>query len=168
MKVRSLFKIMPSWSYLKSLPKKRMGAGVLLFDNQKRLLIVKPSYKPGWIIPGGVIEKNESPLAAVLRETEEEIGLRLKNIKFVGLDYISANQKEDENLQFIFFGGTLALPQINRIQLQDSELRAFKFTNITDAKKLLSPKISRRLPYCLDAIQKKSSVYLHDGVPPRL
>ncbi len=100
-----------------TLPTKRMGAGVLLFDNKKRLLIVKPSYKSGWIIPGGVVEKNESPHRAVFREVREEIGLAVKRMKMVGLDYVSASKGKNENLQFIFFGGILPAAKIQAITL---------------------------------------------------
>jgi len=42
--------------YYKSLPMKRMGSGALFFDSAGRILIVKPSYKDVWEIPGGVVE----------------------------------------------------------------------------------------------------------------
>ena len=56
-----------SEDYYKNLPKKRMAAGALIFNNQEEILFVKPGYKDHWSIPGGVIEKNESPKAACLR-----------------------------------------------------------------------------------------------------
>jgi len=33
-----------------------MGSGTLFFDSAGRILIVKPSYKDVWEIPGGVVE----------------------------------------------------------------------------------------------------------------
>ena len=39
-------------AYHQSLPKKRISAGCLFFDRSRRLLIVKPTYKEGWEIPG--------------------------------------------------------------------------------------------------------------------
>ncbi len=38
--------------FYSSLPRKRLGAGVLLFYKSD-LLIVQPTYNPGWILPGG-------------------------------------------------------------------------------------------------------------------
>jgi hypothetical protein len=32
------------------------SAGALIFDQTSRLLILKPTYKTGWTIPGGVME----------------------------------------------------------------------------------------------------------------
>jgi 8-oxo-dGTP diphosphatase len=39
-----------------------VAAGVLFFDEHDRVLLVDPSYKPGWEIPGGYVEAGESPL----------------------------------------------------------------------------------------------------------
>ena len=47
-----------------TLPRKRMGAGVLLSDELGRVLLVEPTYKPSWEVPGGVVEADESPRAA--------------------------------------------------------------------------------------------------------
>ena len=57
--------------YHQSLPKKRISAGCLFFDRSRRLLIVKPTYKEGWEIPGGSVNANASPLLACVREGGE-------------------------------------------------------------------------------------------------
>ena len=41
---------LPPEEYFKNLPKKRIAAGVLFFDEAGKLLIVKPNYKDGWTI----------------------------------------------------------------------------------------------------------------------
>ena len=46
----------------------RVAAGVLIRDDAGRVLLVKPTYKDGWEIPGGYVEKGESPHAAATRE----------------------------------------------------------------------------------------------------
>ena len=38
----------------RSLPMKRMGAGAVIRDLDGNVLIVKPTYKDGWELPGGV------------------------------------------------------------------------------------------------------------------
>jgi ADP-ribose pyrophosphatase YjhB (NUDIX family) len=57
-----------------ALPGKHMAAGVLFRDRANRVLLVEPSYKPNWEIPGGVVEADESPWAAASRELAEELG----------------------------------------------------------------------------------------------
>jgi ADP-ribose pyrophosphatase YjhB (NUDIX family) len=64
-------------AYYQSLPGKRIGAGLICRDDQGRVLLVRPTYKPTWEIPGGVVEAGESPAATVAREVAEELGLEL-------------------------------------------------------------------------------------------
>jgi ADP-ribose pyrophosphatase YjhB (NUDIX family) len=64
-------------AYYQSLPGKRTGAGLICRDDQGRVLLVRPTYKPTWEIPGGVVEAGESPAATVAREVAEELGLEL-------------------------------------------------------------------------------------------
>lgn len=46
--------------YYKNLPQKRMAVAALFFNERGEILILKPSYKEDWILPGGVVELNES------------------------------------------------------------------------------------------------------------
>ena len=60
------------------------------------ILFVKASYRDNWTLPGGVIEEDESPRDACLREVKEEIGLDLKAVKFLAVDYISKLQTKEK------------------------------------------------------------------------
>jgi 8-oxo-dGTP pyrophosphatase MutT (NUDIX family) len=59
-----------------ALPLKRAVATMLFIDRSGRVLVVKPTYKPGWELPGGSVEDGESPATAATREVDEELGLR--------------------------------------------------------------------------------------------
>jgi 8-oxo-dGTP diphosphatase len=43
-----------------------------------RILLVKSSYRSGWSVPGGLVKKGETWAQGAVRETFEEVGLRLK------------------------------------------------------------------------------------------
>ena len=57
--------------------RRRWPPGVLLFDDADRVLLVDPTYKPGWEFPGGVVERGEAPSRAARREVAEELGIDL-------------------------------------------------------------------------------------------
>jgi 8-oxo-dGTP diphosphatase len=42
--------------YTATLPRKRMGAAVLLRDCDGRMMLVEPAYKNYWELPGGAVE----------------------------------------------------------------------------------------------------------------
>jgi len=114
-------------TYLGNLPKKRMGSGCLLFDSSGRVLLVKPTYKPVWEIPGGVVELNESPKQCCQREIKEEIGLAVKIGDLLVVDYNSHEDIKTESLMFIFNGGILTEEEIENIHLKPDELSEYGF-----------------------------------------
>ena len=63
----------------------RVAAGVLFFDGEDRVLLVRPSYKSGWDIPGGHVEPDESPEETMRREVHEETGVRIAPGRLVGV-----------------------------------------------------------------------------------
>ena len=148
--------------YYQSLPKKRSGSSVLFFNEQGELLIVKPSYREGWLPVGGTVDENESPSETAQRETKEEIGLDLdeSNFELVSICYVSPKLPRTEALQFTFSGGILSTEQIFQIKLPNDELELFKFVTVEEAKKMLSPRLSDKLDIYLDATRNKKIVYL--------
>ena len=49
-----------------------LGARVAVIDAEGRFLLVKQSYAPGWLFPGGGVEFGETCEEAALRELHEE------------------------------------------------------------------------------------------------
>ena len=49
------------------------------------VLLIKHTYSEGWAFPGGGIEVGESMLTALKRELREEVGLRCKSAKVLGV-----------------------------------------------------------------------------------
>lgn len=74
-------------SFKKSkIPEYEIAVGIIL--KQKKMLLVqrRPDGLLGglWEFPGGKIEANESPTDACFREMKEKVGLKIKQIDFVG------------------------------------------------------------------------------------
>lgn len=155
-------KIIPPDEYYKGLPKKPMGAGVFLFDENNRLLIVKPNYKEGWSIPGGAVDANESPKEAAIRETKEEVGLEVNNLSLICVHYKRSEDARKESIRFIFYGGILSGDEIRKIVLEKDELDDFRFFEASGSSSLLGKNLQRRLPFCLEAIRNETTVYLEN------
>jgi len=51
------------------------GAHALAFTPERKLVLVKLRYAPGWRVPGGGRRSHEYAQAAVIRELREEIGM---------------------------------------------------------------------------------------------
>ena len=146
--------------YAKLLPRKQVGTAALFFNAKGELLIVKPDYKEGWLVPGGSCDDNESPLHCALRETKEEIGLTITSLDLVGIYYAPKKEPFTDSLKFIFNGGVLTDEQISQIKLQTEELLEYTFTFPEKALPILSPSLRRSVPECLRAIEERKVVYL--------
>lgn len=86
-------------------------AGRLLCTDQAgRLLVLEPPYKATWDIPGGVVERDESPRLAARREVQEEIGLSVEPGDLLAVDRISQVGDFTEVVAFLFDGGFWVRP----------------------------------------------------------
>lgn len=148
--------------YYKLLPMKRMGSGVLFTDLGGNILILKPSYKDGWEVPGGVVELNESPRKAAEREIQEELDLSKSLTKLLCVDYQDPSDVKTESLMFIFDGGILSDDEIKSIKLDGKELLEFRLVSVDDAGKLLSPVLARRIQQAVIAKAQGRGVYLEN------
>lgn len=153
-------KLLSDEEYYSNLPKKHIGAGVLIFNESHQLLIVKPNYKEGWSIPGGGVDIDETPRVAAIRETKEEVGLDLKNIALICVEYTSKKGIKPETLQFIYYGGELDTNDISQISLNTNELNEFKFVEISEASTLLNERLQYVIPFCIEAIKNKNTAYI--------
>ncbi|GJM37069.1 MAG: hypothetical protein DHS20C19_04360 [Acidimicrobiales bacterium] len=59
----------PSWT---------AGAVAVLQREDGRFLFVKPVYRKGWTLPGGLVDRGEDPGTAVVREMGEEVGATVR------------------------------------------------------------------------------------------
>ena|GEM_PF-206011 len=144
--------------------RRRMAATVLLTDDEERVLIVKPTYKPGWELPGGAVDRHESPATAATREIQEELGLTIIPGQVLALDHVPVTTRRTEGLIVVFDGGTL--PAGTPLTLPPAELEAYAFVHPNRLADRLPALQARRAVAALLARRHRQTVYLEDGRRP--
>ncbi len=148
------------------LPRKRAASGVLFRDAAGSVLLVEPSYKEHWEVPGGVVEFDESPLSAARREVKEELGLDLAEpLRLLAVDWVPPRPERSEGMIFVFDGGVLNDKQCAGILMDRGELRSFDFVPVEKVDSFLSPLLARRVAESVRALETGEVVYLENGLP---
>jgi 8-oxo-dGTP pyrophosphatase MutT (NUDIX family) len=148
------------------IPRIPASAGALVFDRKGRLLILKPTYKGGWTIPGGIIEANgETPWDACRRETREECGLEVRHGRLVCVDFLRPRPGRPGGMRFLFNCGTFRDSELSGIVLQNEEISTYQLARVDKALRRLSGPVRRRVAA---AVKKPGKLqYLEDGRPVR-
>jgi 8-oxo-dGTP pyrophosphatase MutT (NUDIX family) len=145
------------------LPAIPASAGALIFDHARRLLILRPTYKSGWTIPGGVMEADgETPWDACRREVREECGIELRSGRLACVDFHPAGPGQPGGIRFLFDCGPIGETGLAAIVLQPEEIAEYRLEPLDDALALLRPPIRRRVRA---ASRHRRCVYLEDGRP---
>ncbi|MGP7998628.1 MAG: NUDIX domain-containing protein [Streptosporangiaceae bacterium] len=145
------------------LPAIPASAGAMIFDHAGRLLILKPVYKSGWTIPGGVMEADgETPWAACRREVGEECGLDVQHGRLACVDFRLPRPGRPGGLRFLFDCGALPDRALAAIVLQPEEISEYRLLPVPAALDLLRKPIRRRVRA---ARRGTGPRYLEDGRP---
>lgn len=149
--------------YTATLPRKRMGAGAVFTNQDGHVLLVEPTYKPTWEIPGGAVEADESPRATAVREIAEELGLDVTPGQLLVVDWVPARDGRTEGLMLLFDGGHLTPEQTSAIRLPGEELHSWAWSDPPQAQQRLSGLLARRIAVALDARTSGMTAYLENG-----
>ena len=146
------------------LPRIPASAGALIFDGDGRLLIVDPTYKAHWTIPGGIMEADgETPWEACRREVLEEVGLHVERGRLVAVDFLRPKASKPGGMRFLFDCGVLPAAALDAIVLQEEELSEHRLVDPARALELLSGPLRRRVGAALAS--PGGCVYLEEGRP---
>jgi ADP-ribose pyrophosphatase YjhB (NUDIX family) len=110
---------------------KTRGAKVMVFNPAGELLLIRNSYGPThlWVLPGGGINRRESPEAAGAREVKEEVGLEVTGLTRLSEHFNGAEGKRDTI--FLFAAKADGEPEIDRVELE--EARFFPLDRLPDS-----------------------------------
>jgi 8-oxo-dGTP diphosphatase len=141
-----------------------VAAGALFMDDAGRVLLLRPTYKPDWDIPGGYVEAGESPHAACQREVLEELGLQIEVGRMLTVDW-APHPDEGDKVLFIFDGGRLGAGDVASITFADGEIAEHTFVESDELEARLIPRLARRIRASIDALNNHGPAYLEHGEP---
>lgn len=95
----------------------------------------------------------------------EELGLDKKISKLLCIDY---GKRDTETVTYLFYGGVLSQEEIDSIKIPLTELSEYLFVSIEEAQIILGSKVTRRLPFCIEALSNGKIIYLENGSKPEM
>jgi ADP-ribose pyrophosphatase YjhB (NUDIX family) len=125
-----------------------IGIFAIIFDKKDRVLLCHRRDYDLWNLPGGGLEKGESPRQGVIREVKEETGLIVETERLSGVYY------KPENNEIIFSFVCKIID--GEITLTD-EADQINYLDINDFPQNVSPKQKERAE---DALLKKEKSVL--------
>ncbi|MEU6645662.1 NUDIX hydrolase [Saccharomonospora sp. NPDC046836] len=155
--------LLPFDEYVRSLHRKRMSAGVLFRDGAGRVLLVEPSYKPQWDIPGGAVDADESPWVTAVREVREELGIERPLARLLVIDHVPADDRMPEGMAFVFDGGRVTEEEVRQLALTDPEIVSVGLYALDEAKGKVKPSLAARLAVAVDAAARGELVLSENG-----
>lgn len=115
------------------LPTKRVIAHGVLRDPSDRVLLCELTYKREWDLPGGVVEPGESPLAGVVREVREELGIDVVPQRLLTVNWLAPWRGWDDACVFVFDLGVHESSLSEAMVLQPTEISAVYWCDATTA-----------------------------------
>ncbi|MGH3934449.1 MAG: NUDIX domain-containing protein [Pseudonocardiaceae bacterium] len=156
-------RVLPVEQYVAGLSRKRMATGVLFRDVHGRVLLVEPSYKPNWEIPGGAVEAGESPWATATRELAEELGWDRPLGRLLVVDYVRPQDSRPEGVVFVFDGGVLEESNVLGMVFPDAEIVSAAFHTLAQARGKVKPLLADRLGVALEAVEQGVTALCEHG-----
>ena len=145
----------------RELPKKRVGAGVLIVDENFRILLVEPTYKNTWEVPGGMVELEESPRQAAGRECLEELGFDVEIGRLLAIDWVIQGRTPGDGIMFMYAAGSV---DTSKIRLPPDELRSWEWCDHSAVSARVKEFQARRIFAALDALRDGTFVELENGI----
>ncbi|MDQ4491344.1 NUDIX hydrolase [Sinomonas sp. ASV486] len=151
-----------SREYFRTLPRRRVAAGLVIRDVDGRVLAVKPNYKEGWLLPGGTVDPGEAPRKAARREGREELGLDIEPGALLLIAHSAFPDPVGDGLSFLYDGGML--PEGAHVTLQEEELTEWTFVGTDEYEEYFGDHGALHIQAALTGLNEKRTLELEDGV----
>jgi ADP-ribose pyrophosphatase YjhB (NUDIX family) len=150
--------------FLSAFPPVRVGTGVLLRDDWGCVLLVKPSHRSRWAIPGGEVDLEEAPRQAVRRQLFEVLGLDREPGALLCVDVVPAREPFPRpEILYLFDGGVLGDAEQETIWHPGGQRHDWRFVQPADLEGFILGLLLRRVRAGLAAYGAGHTVNLEDG-----
>ncbi|MFF4173898.1 NUDIX domain-containing protein [Streptomyces sp. NPDC001744] len=149
------------------------GASVLITDRHGRVLVQHVDYRDTCLLPGGAVDKGESPSRAAAREVREELGVTMAVDRGLAVDWISPDHAPTRpavrfpgEILHVYDGGVWNDEQIAAIRLPEGEVESVEFAEPARLPGLMAPGDVRRTLSALRArVNAAGPALLENGLP---
>jgi 8-oxo-dGTP diphosphatase len=121
--------------------------GILFNEDKTQIILVKRRDLPVWVFPGGGLDEGETPEIGVIREVEEETGLKVEIVRKIA-EYEPVNKLTQKTHYF-------ECKAVGGIPKPSSESKEVAFFPLSKMPKRLAPPFALWLA---DALEEKKEV----------
>ncbi|MFC8661881.1 NUDIX domain-containing protein [Streptomyces sp. NPDC057199] len=136
----------------------------LITDASGRILVVDPTYKDGFDMPGGMVQADETQVEGLVRELAEELDLAHPPIgQLLVLDQVPAERYGRAMVVTVFHVGPLTDQQTKSLRFTDGEIGAAEFLPVDEALARLPHRLARRIKAAHEALLTGTPAVLING-----
>jgi RimJ/RimL family protein N-acetyltransferase/ADP-ribose pyrophosphatase YjhB (NUDIX family) len=144
------------------LPLKRVIAQGVIRNLDGGILLCELTYKREWDLPGGVVDRFESPAQGLLREVHEELGLDLAVRSLLLVNWLPPWRGWDDACQFVFDLGAHEETLVDRMLLEGREIAAVRWCTAAEAAAHVAPYLADLLERLIG--EPGEPAYLEAGI----
>ncbi|MBI4040209.1 NUDIX domain-containing protein [Candidatus Daviesbacteria bacterium] len=113
-----------------------VGSAIIENDQGQILLTQSPKWSNKWTLPGGHIEPGETIMEAIIREVEEETGLKLDPVNVIAWGELIDSKDFHRPAHFIYFDVYCRKTPDGEFKLDGTELTDYQWLKPEEALKL--------------------------------